>query len=546
MSDSESLDYLQPGFDPWSLTMPRLRSILVTHDVQYPATAKKAQLVEIFNENIVPRSRKILAARARAKRSSKGIVDADSQPDSQETIVAAPSVISDSELMPPPPRSTRKPSSRRAESEESSAAGSTSAALHGSPTKKKTSSRSRQRASAATSDTDTAPPTDGDYGGGALAPPPTSTRKRGRPKKSEVSVRTTDDEDDEILKRSFESSAADSVFSSDNPFQSGSSPPPVVVPFKSPSAASSRRKTTGVDVAGGRDTTISAKVKGSDRRRTDVGLSSGGHGTVERKVSKTIAAPVSRTKTAESKVKPELVEAGEEFTPEEQMDLARQPGGRDAGKEVAKRTKRKKSGGIGLGNAFLILLGALLTAYAAWYRQEKIAVGYCGVGRPATQVIPPEYEDKVPVWLKKLVEPECEVCPPHAYCSSGFVAECEPDYVLRPHPLSLFGIVPLPPTCEPDGEKVRRVKAVADKAVEELRERRAKFECGELVDADGKPEDSPAIDADDLKEVVSSKRSRRMSKQEFDDLWAAAIGDITSRDEVEVEVQQPPQPPANE
>ena len=45
MADME--DYLEEGFDPRSVTVPRLRSILVTHNVEYPATAKKAQLVEL-------------------------------------------------------------------------------------------------------------------------------------------------------------------------------------------------------------------------------------------------------------------------------------------------------------------------------------------------------------------------------------------------------------------------------------------------------------------------------------------------------------------
>ena len=93
MSDNESVDYLQGGFDPRSLTVPRLRSILVAHNVQYPSTAKKPQLIDLFNEHVVPQSKKLLAARARVKRMSKGIVDADSQQSAS---------MDDNELMPPP------------------------------------------------------------------------------------------------------------------------------------------------------------------------------------------------------------------------------------------------------------------------------------------------------------------------------------------------------------------------------------------------------------------------------------------------------------
>ena len=46
----EDQAYLEPDFDPSSLTIPRLRSILVAHGVDYPASSKKAQLIDIFNE----------------------------------------------------------------------------------------------------------------------------------------------------------------------------------------------------------------------------------------------------------------------------------------------------------------------------------------------------------------------------------------------------------------------------------------------------------------------------------------------------------------
>jgi hypothetical protein len=181
----------------------------------------------------------------------------------------------------------------------------------------------------------------------------------------------------------------------------------------------------------------------------------------------------------------------------------------------------------------------LLGAYAAWYRQEKIAVGYCGLGRPATQIIPDNIQ--LPEWAAAIAEPQCEPCPPHAYCYEDFSVRCEQDFILKPHPLSFGGLVPLPPTCEPDGEKVRRVQAVADRAVEELRDRRAKYECGEPVNEEGQTLETPAIDEQELKETLSQKRSKRMSKDEFDDLWAAAIGEVKGRDEVEIVVEDEPE-----
>lgn len=94
----------------------------------------------------------------------------------------------------------------------------------------------------------------------------------------------------------------------------------------------------------------------------------------------------------------------------------------------------------------------------------------------------------------------------------------------------------MPPTCEPDSEKARRVKAVADKAVEELRDRRAKYECGQLKD-DGKAA-SPEIAESKLKEEVAKKRRKGLSDSEFDDLWKGAIGEIIDKEEVISKTQQ--------
>ena len=175
--------------------------------------------------------------------------------------------------------------------------------------------------------------------------------------------------------------------------------------------------------------------------------------------------------------------------------------------------------------SWLVIL-LVLGGFGAWWRKEKIEIGYCGLGKPTWSLT----ETNVPDWANVL-EPRCEPCPPHAFCYPDFEARCEHDFILKPHPLSIGGIVPLPPTCEPDSEKARRVKAVTDKAVEELRERRAKWECGQLK-GEGKDAQSPDISEPNLRDEVAKKRRKGLSDSEFDDLWKGAIGDIIEKDEV--------------
>lgn len=504
MSDNESVDYLQGGFDPKSLTVPRLRSILVAHNVQYPSTAKKPQLIDLFNEHVVPQSKKILAARARVKRMSKGIVDADSQQSAS---------MDDNELMPPPTvtraRSPRKSTRLKSESVDPEPDPST-AATRESPRKRQSRSASAQ--AVGVSDTDS---TDADV-----------TRSTRKPRRVVTAttppVKLEPPREESFFKRTPET---EGVFSSDNPFQSGGSSPPV--PSRTPSGG--RRKTTGPE---------STKSKTpSNRRRTDGPFDSDLYRSADQVGQRLSDGP----KTPQLAV----VEAGEEFTPEAQLEL-QQEEARDPQRAILRRAKleppavRTKKSSL-TANALSVLLPVMLAVYAIWYRQEKIAVGYCGLGRAPTPLINLPENIELPDWALALVEPQCEPCPPHAYCYEDFSVRCEQDFILKPHPLSLGGLIPLPPTCEPDGEKVRRVQSVADRAIEELRDRRAKYECGEPLVEEGPVVESPAIDEEELKETLSRKRSKRMSKDEFDDLWTAAIGEIKARDEVEVVQEEQPE-----
>lgn len=479
MSDGD--DYLQEGFDPRAVTVPRLRSILVTHNVDYPATAKKSQLVALVEDHVLSQAPKLRAQRERAKRSSFGIVNAGSAEDIPDW--------ADHELRPPPSarrsKSPRKASQRfKVEGDEAEA----EASAFVSPRKRSVRSSSRQLSHTEDNEEPEA------FG---------SVRRARRTITPQIKAEPVD-EDMPLVAED------ESVFTDDNPFQGkGSSPPQVKTP-------SNRRRTTGGD---------SMRSAQSSRRRTD-GF------TETPRASRAFGIPdvAQRLPAAEALVEPE-----EEFTPEAQLELeeaARQGEITLVPRKVASVPARRGSAKTPL----LVLFLSLLGAYLAWYRQEKIAVGYCGLGRPAKSILPEEVP--LPDALVPIVEPQCEQCPAHAYCYEDYSARCEPGFVLRPHPLSLGGLVPLPPTCEPDGEKARRVKAVADRAVEELRERRAKYECGDLVDEEGHQVDSPAIAEEELKQTVSMKRSKRLNNDEFNDLWAAAIGEVTNRDEVVVETAE--------
>ncbi|KAL8667514.1 MAG: hypothetical protein Q9202_000730 [Teloschistes flavicans] len=492
-SDDE-MEYLSPSFDPSTLTVPRLRSTLLAHDISYPATAKKPQLIELFNEELKPRSRKILAARARVRRTSKGITD---MPSSQESTVKGEDEDSRPESMPPPPVpkiSRRKPRKSSRQPSEDPATSQTPTAMA-----QKSSTKHPRSSDTEASETEIKRPT---------------ARKTRR---SETGPGVRADEPEETPVRP---TLEKSPFSDENPFQSGSSPL---------TSSNSRRRSAGVSTD---------RRKSTSRRRKTEGISIGAkirapeHDGVIVPSSKTFDVSVARLNQTREQNEPDSeVEAGEEFTPAEQLELVKDRaanGGHDLLPARKRNRSRNTSGGAIPRSAPWMVVIALFLGYALWYSRKQIEIGYCGVGRPSTSSIAGL---QVPEWASAL-QPECKPCPQHAYCYKDMDAICEADFVLKQHPLSLGGILPLPPTCEADGEKARKVNTVADRAIDELRERNAQSECGTLTDEQGKTVRTPEIGEQDLKQQVAAKRRKGMSDHEFEDLWKGALGEIVGREEV--------------
>ncbi|KAL8658620.1 MAG: hypothetical protein Q9226_000871 [Calogaya cf. arnoldii] len=487
-SDDE-MEYLAPSFDPATLTVLKLRNILFSHDITVPSSAKKPQLIQLFNQELKPRSRKILADRSRIRRSSKGITN---MPSSQESTV---SDDYNSSMLPPPIPDTprRKPRKSSRQPSEGPAAGPSTHILS------RKSSTKHPR------------PSDTDNSETELKRP---TVRRTRKSEGQSLVKPQEPED-----RPPRPTLEKSPFSDENPFQSGSSPP---------APGDNRRKSTGPSAD---------RKKSTSRRRKTEGVTITPRDRPPQQDGVTV--PSSKTFDLSIAQQPRAdridesygqVEAGEDFTPEEQLELAKDRaanGGTSLVPDQRDQRSRNAGGSAIPNSAPWMVIIALLSGYALWLRKEKVEVGYCGVGKTSDSIAGLQ----IPDWAS-LLQPQCEPCPQHAYCYGNMDTRCEPDFVLTPHPLSLAGLVPLPPSCEPDGEKARKVKVVADKAIEELRERTAKSECGTLIDEQGRSVRTPEIDEQDLKKQVAKRRRKDMSDREFEELWKGALGEIVAREEL--------------
>lgn len=461
MADQE---YLEPGFDPSSLTVPKLRSLLVQHSINYPSSAKKGELIDLFNQHIAPQAKKIKQASLRVKRTSRGI----------ENIPASQSTADEEEELPPPPSTGRRSTGRgaRARTEEAEEVPPTTSrsTRHSTAPPEATPRRASSKHARTVEAVQEEPE------------PKRPASRRSRPSAQTPGLKSEPDDEG-------------SPFSSENVFQTGSSPPP----------PSTERKRTSMSV-----------VKDSDRRKSDKVVRQSRDGRVVKQQTDGAVVPTRRTfEMPVSAMKKEPVEPTEEFTPEEAQDLAL---AQQSGELVPVRPRSSAPAKAAKNGVSAVLL-ALLAASAYLWGDEKFKVGYCGHGEPSREIAGVE----IPDWADQY-RPSCAPCPPHAICFDKLQTACEPGFVLTNNPLSLNGLLPFPPTCEPDTAMTKKVNAVKERVVEELREQNAKYECGDAP--------SPEVKETALKKEISSKRKKGMSNQEFEELWDAAIGEVRMADEI--------------
>ncbi|KAK2735871.1 inner nuclear membrane protein enriched at telomere/subtelomere region [Myotisia sp. PD_48] len=507
------LFYLIPGFDLNTLTVPHLRSILVSHDISYPASAKKAQLIEILKSEVLPKAKKLLRQRERVRRTSRGITN---MPNDQDSSAYETQEIED--VGRTPKRSTR---SRAASSRPSTRASNISEADGPIPPLSVSKRRTTKVATKHPRSSDTETQEDLDHSLAATPLRPSGRKSRRSEAYPTPSTNTSFANVETPITENRQRRDV-SVFTDDNPFQRGS---PIETPRPRTMSSERRRKSTSRLPA-----ESAMAVEERKRLRTDPRLSSRikreeGFHVPTRSTFDIPLAKLQKMPNAEEESDFDDLKFGEEFTPEEQLALESEEAVNGRRSILRKTASKPKGRGSAIASWFVIL--TLLTSFGAWWRKEKLEIGYCGVGKAHWSL----EDTKVPSWANA-IEPHCETCPQHAFCYSNLETRCEQGFMLKSHPLSLGGIVPLPPTCEPDGEKARRVKVVADKAIDELRERRAKYECGDQSGESADEITSPDMSAAELREKISKQRRKGMSDEEFEDLWKGALGEITRREEV--------------
>ncbi|KAK6345323.1 inner nuclear membrane protein enriched at telomere/subtelomere region [Orbilia javanica] len=539
--------YLQPGFDASTLTMPIIRNLLVKHEIDFPSNVKKAKLVEIFETELAPQGPKLLAEASRVRASARGIVNAEDYGTIGE------------------PEVGRTPKKRAPRRKASSVATTTTdydettgdedivatvrkatRRVTATPRKRTASPVKRGRKSSAMPQQET---TDDDEIQNIVMEETPRVRRGGRrslaPKTPEpVKLPSPSPEPVEAVDDG-------PVFSSENPFQMGSSPryqpQPVdtnrrrtMLDKSTPRQVdSSRRRTEGLPSIRRSPQTpefdrVSPMPNVSPTPVKMISMSKFKSLTPDRKIASMQAEIENNNNEIERRIfgntevyikeedqSLDMLEPGEEFTPEEQLEVELEDENANAVTRLARR-KGKSEIGTTLMSLLTTLFFIAIAAYAAWWREEKIKVGYCGIGKPSIK------NTGYLEWADKLV-PQCETCPSHAICRSRLSTDCYTDYVLVPHPFSLGGLIPLAPTCQPDSEKIRRVSVLSDAVITKLRDRAAAIECGYIRPVS---EEEEGISGKDIKDALYEMKSPTLSDDQFNELWDNAVQDLENKDEV--------------
>ncbi|SCV01325.1 LAMI_0G10770g1_1 [Lachancea mirantina] len=167
--------------------------------------------------------------------------------------------------------------------------------------------------------------------------------------------------------------------------------------------------------------------------------------------------------------------------------------------------------------------------FGLWYREERVRVGYCGheVNLPTFQ------NPNNSAWLEDFEnilakhKPYCLPCPENAICYPYMKIKCRPGYVVTNSKASLFGLFPISDYCAKDSKKERMINEVVKKSLELLRTKNAQLDCGEGVD-----DVQSGMNEKELYSIFSESRAPWINNEEFDDLWVQVIEDLKNEPEI--------------
>lgn len=590
--NEDDFQYLEDNFDPNKLRVAQLRYILTLHGIDFSNRVLKKQLIESFNENIVPRRAELRAQYVYAQPSSENIVDS---------------------------RSSR--SEARSVSRSASKSPSRSRARSASPAKPR-NTRSRTRQAQAKPELEELPelkPSE------PLSPPPKSATPASAtpsPRRRRLQRRTNaNDEDADISENekrvvlrpeSHQAIVEETSFSNDNVFQTPQrkrphndnneprkrvasdkhvkveskpeptiatkeySPEPLNEPLDVPPSPIGQVPSSSPVVEKLDEEPAEALPKQEEpivEEKLPLNLSSSQRKPgfmpslsalrMSEEFAKQIEPPsVAATPIPETldEVRIEPASEGADV-PEPQAEEAvpvnpkdTEPSEPSENTELSRDTKSTEPTISGVNivkmtlRAFWLLLRLALVATVVWgflwYRSELAQADFCGTVQhrepPYPKFLTYPVENPTILHLQQAsrhtldyVWPQCVSCPEHGTCWEGRRLFCDDGYKLNENLLSQAGILSLPPTCAKDWERERAVAVFVEKALWYLRKRAASIACG-TPKGPSSHKVTEGYTEPELRTAVYDDKSTRISDEEFSDMWRQVVAAVSTAPDIEM------------
>ncbi|CCD26362.1 Heh2p NDAI_0H01880 [Naumovozyma dairenensis CBS 421] len=182
---------------------------------------------------------------------------------------------------------------------------------------------------------------------------------------------------------------------------------------------------------------------------------------------------------------------------------------------------------------FHFLLFAIPIVFALWYREERILVGYCG-HESVQSILSLSIESPFFSCLDTILspfKPKCLPCPANAICHSNLATECIPHYETSAFSslLSLYGLIPLPPSCEPiETEKSKELNQITSELLSVLHHQNAHLECGNSAD-----NGLSGMNEGELYNEFMSYRSPWINKEQYSELWVRVKAKLKNSKDIE-------------
>ncbi|KAG7932894.1 hypothetical protein KL934_003549 [Ogataea polymorpha] len=476
----DSVEYLDPDFDPHKVTVPRLRSILVDRKIDYPSSAKKAELIQLYEEYIRPNAAKWLEEYKNSIEKSVNIEEANtpSKRSAKSSRYSTPDKGSRKSLSPAPDQTV--PQKRGSE--------------EATPKRKKLHRKKR------------------------------STEENG----------VSDDAESPTVSRIEEAKSSKSIksplslekFESESPVEEGDISD-ILARLVSPKKEEPKNQIVEMEMENTFEAVENVQVpsfldemlagpdrildnESGDDERTIASATK----MTQRELLTNVDSSDTEVEEAEVKIQESEVREVVEIDGEQQTEAVEPETIKETVVVVDSKPVQKRR------YKYALLLLPILSSLF-FYRSMAVDVGFCGregeirsvrSWMPTENQFLAQFASKADAFLEQ-IKPQCIPCPEHAICRYDSKLECKSGYTVSRPWQSLLGLIPRMEQCVYDEKRLEKIKLMTEFTLDILRRKNGK-----------------EMTLEELHNFLKATKSADMVDEDFEEYWLRFVTEQISKE----------------